>query len=439
MLSSYRVLDLSDERGIFCAYLLAHLGAEVIAIEPPGGSSARRRAPFARDSGEPEDSLCWWAYGRGRQSLTLDLSTSAGRERCLELAADADFLIESFEPGRMAGLGLDYQALSERNPGLIVVSISPFGQTGPKAHWPATDLTVWAACGAHSLAGDDDRAPVRTTVPQAFLHAGADAAGAALIALQERHKSGRGQHVDVSAQQSSAQAALGAMQGEPNRGNLTVLRMAGGLKVPLPIRLTWPCRDGYVAITFLFGPAFTEPNRRLLKWVHEHGACSTEDLERDWGAEIAAIVSTQAPPISTSSCATRSSASRRARLVTSCRRGLGTRCLHRSGSGHARPARAEALRGARVLDRAGWPGAPRPVGAGALREALGNTARRALSGPKARERARCPGAPRPGPATYRRPHPLRAPAGRAQGPRLHVGDRRARFCTRVLADYGPPS
>ncbi len=296
MLSSYRVVDLSDERGIFCGYVLAHLGAEVIAIEPPGGCAARRQAPFAGDSAEPDDSLWWWAYGRGRQSLTLDLNTPAGRERCLEIATEADFVIESFEPGYMATLGLDYTALSERNPRLIAVSITPFGQSGPKAHWPATDLTIWAASGAHSLAGDDDRAPVRTTVPQAFLHAGADAAGAALVALQERHKSGRGQHIDVSAQQSSAQAALSAMLGAPNRADLKVERMAGGLKAGMPIRLTWPCRDGYVAITLLFGPAFTGPNRRLLAWLYEHGACSAEDVETDWGAELAAMVTKSIPP-----------------------------------------------------------------------------------------------------------------------------------------------
>ena len=296
MLSSYRVIDLSNERGIFCGYVLAHLGAEVIAIESPGGCAARRQAPFAGDSGEPDDSLWWWAYGRGRQSLTLDLNTPAGRERCLEIATEADFVIESFEPGYMATLGLDYTALSERNPRLIAVSITPFGQSGPKAHWPATDLTIWAASGAHSLAGDDDRAPVRTTVPQAFLHAGADAAGAALVALQERHKSGRGQHIDVSAQQSSAQAALSAMLGAPNRADLKVERMAGGLKEGMPIRLTWPCRDGYVAITLLFGPAFTGPNRRLLAWLHEHGACSAEDVETDWGAELAAMVTKSIPP-----------------------------------------------------------------------------------------------------------------------------------------------
>jgi crotonobetainyl-CoA:carnitine CoA-transferase CaiB-like acyl-CoA transferase len=105
----------------------------------------------------------------------------------------------------------------------------------------------------------------------------------------ERHRSGVGQHVDVSAQQSSAQAALSAILATPNGGGMTINRAAGGLAGLFPIRLTWPCRDGYVAITFLFGPAFTEPNKRLLNWLFENGACTADDVELDWGLEIAAM------------------------------------------------------------------------------------------------------------------------------------------------------
>ena len=288
MLSSYRVLDLTDQQGMFCGYLLAHLGAEVIAIEPPGGSRTHQIPPFA---GKEGDSLWWQAYARGKQSLQLDLEASEGRQELLELIAGADFLIESFSNSEVQRLGLEYEALAKVNPALIIVSITPFGRTGPKSDWPATDLTIWAAGGAHALAGDDDRAPVRTSVPQTFLHAGADAAGASLIALHERHKSGMGQHIDVSAQQSSAQAALSANLATANDPNSIIQRAAGGLAGLLPAKLTWPCKDGYVAITFLFGPAFTEPNRRLLVWVRERGHCSQEEVDLDWGERIMAMAS----------------------------------------------------------------------------------------------------------------------------------------------------
>ncbi|MDP6374435.1 MAG: CoA transferase [Pseudomonadales bacterium] len=278
MLSQYRVLDLSDEHGLFCGYILGHLGAEVIAVEPPGGSSARRLPPFDA-SGE---SLWWQAYARGKSSREIDLESDPGKQAFLDLLEGADFLIESFSNTDRERLAMTYEHLAELNPAIICVSITPFGTAGPKADWPASDLTVWAASGAHALAGDSDRAPVRTSVPQSFLHAGADAASAALIALQARHKSGLGQHVDVSAQQSSAQAALSANLVAPNNSEATVLREAGGLAGVLPFQLTWPCRDGFVAITLLFGHAFVEPNRRLFHWVHEAGFCSREEVERDW-------------------------------------------------------------------------------------------------------------------------------------------------------------
>ena len=205
MLDGVRVLDLTSEDGMFCGYLLAQLGAEVIAVEPPGGSSARHLAPFDPASG---DSLWWAAYAQGKQSQVIDLDTEAGRAQLAARVAEADVLLESCHATERANLGLTYEALKATNPALVCVAITPFGIDGPKAAWPATDLTVWAASGTHDLAGDADRAPVRTSVPQTYLHAGADAAVATLLALRARDLSGVRHQVDVSAQQSSAQAAL---------------------------------------------------------------------------------------------------------------------------------------------------------------------------------------------------------------------------------------
>ena len=124
MLSDYRALDLTDEKGIFGGYMLAQLGMEVLAVEPPGGSTVRA------DSG-----LLWQAYARGKQSVELDIA--ADRERFLDLVRQADFLFESCTSAERARLGLDYESLSAVNPRLIVVSITPFGTTGPRANWPA--------------------------------------------------------------------------------------------------------------------------------------------------------------------------------------------------------------------------------------------------------------------------------------------------------------
>src|SRR5262249_19578909 len=150
-----RVLDLTDERGQFAGLILAVLGADVVAVEPPGGSAARGLAPLDPDG----RSLPFLAFNRGKRSVCLDLTTAAGRASLDALAADADVVLTCAPlPGTEAGAtsgaedgggglagltGADLDALAERHPHLVVVSISPFGRTGPKADWHATDLTVW--------------------------------------------------------------------------------------------------------------------------------------------------------------------------------------------------------------------------------------------------------------------------------------------------------
>jgi crotonobetainyl-CoA:carnitine CoA-transferase CaiB-like acyl-CoA transferase len=107
LLSAYRVLDLCDERGDLAGFMLAQLGAEVIAIEPPGGSHARTLGPFAGELPDPERSLIHWAYNRGKKSVVLDLDTDADRDQLRRLVQGADVLIESFEPGHLEALGLE--------------------------------------------------------------------------------------------------------------------------------------------------------------------------------------------------------------------------------------------------------------------------------------------------------------------------------------------
>ncbi len=282
MLSPYRVLDLTNERGLLCGQILADLGADVIAVEPPGGNSARRLGPFAGDEPGPERSLYWWAFSRNKRSVTLDIATKQGREELLKLAKGAHFLIESEAPGRTAELGLGYEELAKVNPALVYVSISAFGQDGPKAGYAESDLIVEAAGGNLVLQGDEDRPPVRVSVPQAYLHAGAEAAGAALIAHHERVRSGRGQHVDVSAQQAVNQATFATGLVTPFGGDL-VTRIAGGFKAgPLILKLLYPARDGHVAILLFFGSTIGPFTQRLVDCLHEEGLCDDRTRDTDW-------------------------------------------------------------------------------------------------------------------------------------------------------------
>jgi crotonobetainyl-CoA:carnitine CoA-transferase CaiB-like acyl-CoA transferase len=284
VLNGYRVLDLTDERGQLCGAILASLGAEVILVEPPGGSSARALGPFAGDREDREGSLWFRSFNRGKQSVVLDLAGSgADRETFTDLVRSADFLVESFGPGGFAALGFPIERLAELNPALISASISAFGADGPKAHWHATDLTIVAASGQMSLTGDDDRAPQRIGLPQAYFHPSIEGAAALLIALYERqHLSGLGQHIDLSAQQSVLQASQSMMLAHPLNAT-KVTRVAGGVKVgPLHLQLMWPCQDGYASVTFLFGAAIGPFTKNLMSWICEEGFCDEATRDKDW-------------------------------------------------------------------------------------------------------------------------------------------------------------
>ena len=283
LLSPYRVLDLTDERGHLAGQMLAQLGADVIAVEPPGGARSRRLAPFAGDEPGVENGLWHLAYNRGKRSVVLDLETSAAdRDRFRELVRGADVVIDSGAPGALAALDLDYVALAAINPALVMGSVTPFGQDGPKAHWAATDLTVWASAGPMSITGDEDRAPVPVGVPQAFTHGSAELAGAILIALQERAHSGLGQYIDVSAQQCSAMATQSTILAVPNNST-QMLRSSGGLRMgPVRIRLLWSAKDGYVSITFLFGTGIGPFSVKLMRWIWEEGFCDEATRDKDW-------------------------------------------------------------------------------------------------------------------------------------------------------------
>ena len=131
MLSPYRVLDLTDEKGLLCGKILGDLGADVIKIERPGGDPARNIGPFYHDEPDPEKSLFWFALNTSKRGITLDIEKADGKEIFKKLVKSADFVIESFAPGYLDKLGLGYSELERLNPGIIMVSITPFGQTGP--------------------------------------------------------------------------------------------------------------------------------------------------------------------------------------------------------------------------------------------------------------------------------------------------------------------
>ena len=274
LLDCYRVLDLTGPLGFLCGKILGDLGADVVKVEPPGGDPARASSE-----------LEWLATNANKRGITLDLENQPGCDLFLRLARKADFVLESFAPGRLESLGLGYRRLSEENAGLILVSITPFGQDGPYRDFQGSDLEIMALSGAMSLAGEKDGAPMRVSVPQAPMWVGAEAAMGAMTALAYRHGTGRGQHVDVSAQVAVMAALAHApvfwdMSGiNPERAGIFMTgRSIRGAKM----RVFWPCRDGWVNFILYGGAAGRWSNQQLVAWMDENGMAPAHLKEIDW-------------------------------------------------------------------------------------------------------------------------------------------------------------
>ncbi len=286
LLSSLRVLDLTDEKGFLCGRILGDLGADVIKIEPPGGDPARNLGPFYHQNPDCEESLFWLAYNANKRGVTLKIESRDGQQILKDLVSRADFIIESFHPGYMNKLELGYSSLSRINPRIIYTSISPFGQTGPYKDYRASDLVVMAMSGLMHITGRPGEAPLRISFPQSFLLASAHAAAATMIAYFCRETTGEGQQVDVSAQECVLWEISNAIPlWELNH---IVLKRAGsylsGRWTNTRQKLLWPCLDGYVVFYILGGAFGVKTNRAILEWMQEEGIAPDYLLNFDWTA-----------------------------------------------------------------------------------------------------------------------------------------------------------
>ena len=269
-LTGVHVVELSHERGALAGKLLADMGADVIVVEPPGGSALRRWGPFVDDVPGPERSLAWWHYNTSKRGVVLDLDSAAGRADLRRLVARADLVLECEDPGRLAALGLDYADL--QRPELVWVSITPFGRTQPGRADLATDLTVLAAGGPVWSCGYDDHAlpPVRGLGFQGYSTACHYAVMSALTALLQRGISGEGQFVDVSMHAAANVTTEMASYCYLVAGT-TVQRQTGRhametLTLPSQVR----CADGRYVNTGV-PPRQPKEYAGLLRWLRELG------------------------------------------------------------------------------------------------------------------------------------------------------------------------
>ena len=266
-LAGLRVLELADEKGQFCGKLLGDLGADVVKIEPPGGEPCRRVGPFLDDIPHPERSLSFWYYNTSKRGITLDLETADGRRLFRRLAATADVILETFRPGFLASLGLDYETLREQNPRLIMCALTPFGQTGPWRDYLSSDLLHMAAGGEMASCGYDE-ADVPNAPPIApgggnAWHMGCHFAYMAIMAaLVHRTVAGQGQYIDASIHEACALTTEAAIANYVYRGE--VLRRQTGrhhAAGPTP-RTQFRAKDGNYVCALVAGRLNPQIHRR---------------------------------------------------------------------------------------------------------------------------------------------------------------------------------
>lgn len=250
-LTGYRVLEIgSTVAGPFCGRLFADFGAEVVKVEVADGDLVRSMGK--RKNGK---SLYAASIFRNKEMISVDLRRPEGQELIRKLAAKSDFMIENFRPGGIENWGLGYDVLSKLNPKLILVRISGFGQTGPYAQRPGYGIIGEAVSGLREITGDPDRPPARVSVSMTDYIAGLYAAFGAMMALNERHRTGKGQVVDATLFEGAfsftepyvpAYAALG----------LIATRTGSRLPDNIPNNL-YGTKDGrYVHITAVSQPLF---------------------------------------------------------------------------------------------------------------------------------------------------------------------------------------
>lgn len=278
-LSGVVVLDLSENiSGPYCTKLLADYGAEVIKIErPDGGDPSRTSGPFPNDEPHPERSGLFLFLNANKKGITLNLENGSGAAIFKRLAGAADIVVENSHPGEMASLGLDYEALAEANPSLIMTSISYFGKDGPYRDYGGSDIVSQAMGGLMALSGEPEREPLKLPGSQAEFQAGLNGAVATLCALYFRDETGEGQHIDVSVQEAVASILEAAV---------TMYSYSGYIRGRLGPRLHLQCpatvmatRDGWVYVqaganwdhlaAYLETPQLMEPRlASILRYRH---------------------------------------------------------------------------------------------------------------------------------------------------------------------------
>jgi len=255
-LSSYRILDLTDEKGILCSRLLADMGAEVIRVEKPGVDSIG----------------IFDEANRGKLDITLNIESKSGQNIFRRLIKTADAMVESYPPGYLELLGLSYPKLSETNPRLIMASITSFGQDGPYRDYKSCDMVASALGGQMYVCGVPGMPPLKPFGNQTYYSASIFAAIGIMLTLWNRHTTGRGQHIDISLQECAAATLDHVLVRYFYEG--LVAKRQGSVHWNSAFRI-FPCCDGYILLSLLLHW------ETLVEWLESEGMA--EDLaDKKW-------------------------------------------------------------------------------------------------------------------------------------------------------------
>jgi benzylsuccinate CoA-transferase BbsE subunit len=269
-LDGVRIIDLTDTSAVYTTKILCDLGADVIRVESPKGDPMRGVQPVDPSTGES----AFYAYmNTNKRSVTLDLETAEGAELFKKLVGSADMVAESEAPGRLAALGLDYESFAQEHPGLVWVSVTPFGSTGPYKNWQADDLISQAMGGFMTLSGLPEREPLKLFGEQSCFIAGLHAASGALIALWHAILTGEGQHVDVSVHETIVHTLESAIQVYTTEG-----RVRGRLPRSDEAGIgMFPATDGEIFV-YANMNMITRSWFNLVKLLRKEGIPGAEDL-----------------------------------------------------------------------------------------------------------------------------------------------------------------
>jgi len=267
LLKGIQILDLADEKASFCSKPLADLGARVIKIERPGGDPSREIGPFIEDSPDPAKSLFFFHNNTNKLGITLNIEHENGKEIFLKLLQKADIVVETF-PDYFRQKGLGFDMLCRVNPGLILVSVTGFGESGPRNQYKSCDLVASAFGGQMYVTGSPLTAPLKPFGEQSYYTGSLFAAVSILLALRKRAQTGKGEHLDISLQE----AAVSTLDHVMVRyfDEKTIAKRLGGVYWNYSFCIL-PCKEGHIML------APFQQWETLVEWIENEGMA--EDLK----------------------------------------------------------------------------------------------------------------------------------------------------------------